>query len=607
MQRAKWLILLVLSAFILAACSQTAPFGDGDIDALNKGKGKGPKHIIEEPVVETVPDCVALYASDGAQATMTNAVVDPTLDYGSVGTLILSFNFEDALAPAADFVSNTLGIKRGDGLGVFENLPMLAISTLITPELVTTLKSNLQDYGLLSIYQDRPLEYFLSESSDFIGAPQAREAFGVTGKGVGVAVLDSGVDQLQGDFDNVTRNVKIIASIVNIGVGGYFTVDTVNSDTTSGHGTHVAGTVGGTGAMSDGRYVGMAPEANLVGIGAGDAIFILYALQGFDFAMNPDVREANNVRIITNSWGSSGRFAPFHPISIATKRAYDLGMIVNFAAGNAGPEQDTLNPYSASPCALSTAAGDKDGKLVDFSSRGIPGDAFHHPDITAPGRFIIAARATTGAVTPPWSGDLEYGAFYSRISGTSMATPHVSGVIALMLEANPGLNLDSTLEILSSTAKPMFDGERQREVWEVGAGYIDAFAAVKAAAETAGSRVVVDTEALDSWEGVVGPAVSLIVADLVEAEDNYSLTVPAGASALRVETDWGNPGYDLDLYVYDPSGNLLASSAAFGTPSEAVAIPNPVAGDYRVQLKGYLNGPTPYTGTAEIDTVTTLN
>jgi serine protease AprX len=244
---------------------------------------------------------------------------------------------------------------------------------------------------------------------------------------------------------------------------------------------------------------------------------------------------------------------------------------------------------------------------VDFSSRGIPGDAFHHPDITAPGRFIIAARATSGAVTPPWSGDLEYGAFYSRISGTSMATPHVSGVIALMLEANPGLNLDSTLEILSSTAKPMFDGERQREVWEVGAGYIDAFAAVKAAAETAGSRVVVDTEALDSWEGVVGPAVSLIVADLVEAEDNYSLTVPAGASALRVETDWGNPGYDLDLYVYDPSGNLLASSAAFGTPSEAVAIPNPVAGDYRVQLKGYLNGPTPYTGTAEIDTVTTLN
>jgi serine protease AprX len=253
---------------------------------------------------------------------------------------------------------------------------------------------------------------------------------------------------------------------------------------------------------------------------------------------------------------------------------------------------------------MSTAAGDKDGNLVDFSSRGVPGDEFHKPDITAPGRFIIAARATTGAVTPPWSGDLEYGAFYSRISGTSMATPHVSGVIALMLEANPALDLDSTLEILSSTARPMFVNGRQYEDWEVGAGYIDAYAAVKAAAESAGSRTVVATELLDTWTGTVGPAADLLA---VESEDNYTLSVPSGASALRVETDWGNPAYDLDLYVYDPSGNLVASSADFGTPSEAVAIPNPVAGNYRVQLKGWLNGPTPYTGTAEIDTVTTLN
>jgi serine protease AprX len=605
MKRAKGLLLFALSILLLAACSQTTPGAGDALETLNRGKGKGPKPIVEEPVADPVSACVALYASGEAQAATTNAVIDPALDYGQVGTLILSFNFEDALAPAASFISSALGLEQGEGLGVFENLPMLAVQTLITPELVRTLQSNLQGYGLLSIYQDRQLQYFLRESGEFIGAPQARAAFDVTGKGVGVAVLDSGVDGLQGDFANMTRNVKIVAPIVSVGVGGYFTLDTVNSDPTSGHGTHVAGTIGGTGEVSNGRYVGMAPEANLVGIGAGDALFILYALQGFDFAMNPDVRETHNIRVISNSWGTTGRFAPFHPISIATKRAYDLGMIVNFAAGNEGPNPDTLNPYSASPCAMSTAAGSKEGQLVDFSSRGIPGDEFHHPDITAPGQFIVAARATTGAVTPPFTGDLEYGAFYSRISGTSMATPHVSGVIALMLEANPSLDLDSTLEILSATAKPMFDGARQRELWEVGAGYIDAFAAVKAAAESAGSRLVVTTQTLQTWTGTVSPAVSLIVTDPVQAEHNYSLSVPAGASALRIETDWGNPAYDLDLYVYDPSGNLIASSADFGTPSEAVAIPSPAAGSYRVQLKGYLNGPTSYTGTAEVDTVTT--
>ena len=602
--RKQWAVLVALLVLVLAACSQVSG-PQVQLETLKNGK----KHIVEEPVSEPVSACTALYSSPSAQAATTNAVIDPELSYGSVGTLILSFNFEDALAPAADFISSTLGIKLGEGLGVFENLPMLALEAPITRDLIATLQTNLQQYGLLSIYQDRSLQYFLSESADYIGAPAAREAFSVTGKGVGVAVIDSGVDGTQGDFANMVQNIKIVGSILDVGVGGYlYLEDQANSDLTSGHGTHVAGTIGGTGAMSAGRYTGIAPEVGLVGIGAGDTLLILYALQGFDYALDPDTMEAYNIRVISNSWGTSGRFAPFNPISIASKRAYDQGVVVNFAAGNEGPGQDTLNPYSASPCVISVAAGDKSGFLADFSSRGIPGDEYHHPDITAPGVDIIAARATTGPVTPPYEGDLEYGVYYSMISGTSMATPHISGVVALMLEANPALDLDDVLQIMSDTARPMFTAEGQAlEVWEVGAGYLDAYASVQKAVESAGTRYTTETSPLDSWTGTVDLAVSVpLVGDAVEAEDNHLLNVPAGASALRISTDWGNPALDLDLYVYDPSGNLIGSSAQGASVSEAVAIPNPAAGQYRVQLKGYLNTPTDYTGTAEIDTITTF-
>jgi len=611
----KRLLLALLPLALLAACSDVDDLAGGptQLEALAK------KKKIVEQEENTVSPCTALYSGGDAYATTSDAVIDPAIEYGSVGTLILSFNLEDALAPATEFVTNTLGIAPGEGLGVFENLPMMAIRAPITRDLVSTLQSNLQQYGLLSIYQDKPLQYFLNESADFIKAPAARETFDVTGKGVGVAVLDSGVDGTQGDFENMVQNVKIVAPIVDVGVSGALYAEMDNTDTTSGHGTHVAGTIGGTGAMSDGKYTGIAPEAQLVGIGAGDALFILYALEGFDYALDPDNREAYNIRVISNSWGSSGDFAPYNPINIASKRAYDLGMVVNFAAGNAGPEQNTLNPYSASPCVMSVAAGDKKGYLANFSSRGIPGDELVHPDITAPGVQIIAARAATGAVTPPYTGDPEYGAFYSRISGTSMATPHISGVVALMLEANPSLNLDSILSIFKDTARPMYyvsesgnglDPEqvtvKQRELWEVGYGYVDAYAAVQKAVESAGSRLVTETRTLDAWTGTVDLAVSApLVGDLVAAEDTHTLTVPSGASALRVATEWGNPALDLDLYVYGPNGNLVGSSAQGASTGEAVAIPNPAAGTYKVVLKGYLNTPTDYQGTAETDTVTT--
>ncbi|MFY0563243.1 PPC domain-containing protein [Archangium lansingense] len=128
---------------------------------------------------------------------------------------------------------------------------------------------------------------------------------------------------------------------------------------------------------------------------------------------------------------------------------------------------------------------------------------------------------------------------------------------------------------------------------------------MRKATETAGTRTTTVTTALPGWSGNVGLSVKLPVLDvtLVEASHTHNLVVPAGANALRIATSWGNPALDLDLFVYDPSGNLVGTSANGTSTGESVSVPRPTAGTWRVQLKGFLNTPTSYTGTAQVDTL----
>ena len=432
-------------------------------------------------------------------------------------------NFDETQT-TQDAVTNAI-LATGAGVVQFNNFSMVA--ALATP---TQLLGISALPGLEGIYANKQLDYYmLHESVPAIGADAVHVA-GITGKGIGVAILDSGIDGLYNPdvaYPQYTiANVKVLLNTNDLFTFGkdapkpirkgatLVTPNIPNSETSVGHGTHVAGIVGARGTASNGYYTGVAPGANLIGIGTGDVLFIFFALAGFDYIL--DHQQQYNIKVVNNSWGTSGAFDPKDPVNEATKKVASRGITVVFAAGNDGPGQNTLNPYSVAPWVISVAAGCKigvvdptnseshcmldDGSnplvptnneprahvLADFSSRGIPGDPMYHPDVTAPGVHIVSTRASTGTVLN--GSDLNHDAricniallnqpFYTCASGTSMASPHIAGVVALMQEAAGGtLKPSQIINVLTATAKPL----PGYAVWEVGAGYVDAYAAVMA-------------------------------------------------------------------------------------------------------------------------------
>ncbi|MEJ7745597.1 MAG: S8 family serine peptidase [Luteimonas sp.] len=259
--------------------------------------------------------------------------------------------------------------------------------------------------GVESIYFNAPLKYINYEAGEITGGHRVHDQIALKGNGFTVAVIDSGIDGNHPDVQfgsKTVQNVKIVADLGLVGVGA--NVENVpNTDTSSGHGTHVAGTVAGTGAASavDSRrlnyYAGIAPQASLIGLGVGEGINILFALQAFDYALANQQRYS--IDVITNSWGSSNSvYDPNNPINKASYEAYKRGMVVAFAAGNDGPDEDTLNPYAIVPWVINVGSGTKTGDLSNFSSRGVAGDLYKHVDVVAPGSNICSTRAIGTAI-----------------------------------------------------------------------------------------------------------------------------------------------------------------------------------------------------------------
>lgn len=558
-------------------------------------------------------------------ASLTAQIVDPNLQ-----ARLLTANPTTPLRVVATFdhpptaLDGALLASVASRSQLLVSLPMALLE--ITPAGIQQLMGT---PGLESLYLDERLEYYLHESVPLIQAPRAWQELGVRGKGIGVAVIDTGIDATHPDLpfgSKVVQNVKIVGLSAEDSPTGsgivQVTENLPDTDLSSGHGTHVAGTVAGLGNASKtnsaddiggyGYHTGVAPEAHLVGIGAGDVLFIFYALEGFDYAISR--RNDYNIKVISNSWGSTMRageaFDPNNPINKASKIAHDAGMTVVFAAGNSGPGTDTLNRYSVAPWVIGVAAGNKDGQtLADFSSRGRYEDDFFHPTITAPGVGIVAARATTGDGIP----EENFAPYYTSLSGTSMATPHVSGVVALLYEVRSDMTPDLAKRIIANTATPMPDYKE----YASGAGYINAYAAVAQAKAIKNVRAYRDPKTgktIDVYvteeqiTGTIGPAVASY--NRVLATNRHPFGVSTGAVFLDAKLTWESFANDIDLFLQREDTSTTPSTwVAEGASQdfqaltlqarEGVAIDYPIAGNWRCEVRGWLNAPTAYTFTVQ--------
>jgi serine protease AprX len=470
--------------------------------------------------------------------------------------------------------------------------------------------------GVESVYFDAPLQYFNHEAAEITGGHVVHDATGLRGSGVTIAVLDSGIDGNHPDLSfgsKTVQNVKLIGDLGLVGAAGTLE-NQPNTDTSSGHGTHVAGIVAGTGTVSasDPRranyYDGIAPEADLIGLGAGEGISILYALQGFDWVLAN--QQAYGIDIVTNSWGSSNSvYDPANPINRASYEAYRRGMVVAFAAGNDGPAENTLNPYAIVPWVINVGSGTKQRELSSFSSRGVAGDTYKHIDVIAPGSSICSTRAAgtaigaTGPLLDP-TNPAYYG-YYHCISGTSMATPFVAGTAALMLEANPALSPDQIERILIETADPM----PQWGFHVVGGGYINVASAVAAAATEPGERQrfltgvtawssqgewnrIRDDDAqllyVGRWSGTsaTGASDGRYATATVGKKDSPSLHFSFQGRALQFAYPRDSRGGAADVYV----NGELRGRISFYHPSTdfggRFAVDGLAAGLHRVELRG---------------------
>lgn len=316
----------------------------------------------------------------------------------------------------------------------------------------------------------------------------------VDGSGVGIAVVDSGIDATHPDLlwkgldpENykTALNFKVACPGDLVGVGdttvGFCFNDTevddvANSDTTSGHGTHVAGGAAGTGELSNGYIRGAAPGATLYGFGSGEgaSILIVNALWSFQWVYDNGLQQDPPIRIVTNSWGGSGDYDPTDAVSkLARALIEDRGISVLFAAGNSNAEGSTdyVTPPNTSSYGRTDlgglimvanyddqGTGTRDGALSASSSVGVSGSPLTWPDLAAPGSSILSTCAPNTVLCTVGASEA-YSGRYAYMSGTSMATPRVAGIAALLYQADPTLTPAEVETILEDTAYQFDFGE----------------------------------------------------------------------------------------------------------------------------------------------------
>ncbi|MEU9356736.1 S8 family serine peptidase [Streptomyces sp. NPDC048301] len=353
------------------------------------------------------------------------------------------------------------------------------------------------DGGIGKLWLDGKVKAALADQTQQIKANDAWQK-GFDGKGVKVAVLDSGADL---DHPDLAGRIDTSQSFV----------PGESVDDGNGHGTHTAATIAGSGAASDGKEKGAAPGARLLvgkvlgdtGSGADSGV-----IAGMEWA------KAQGADIVSMSLGTEGGDDGADPMSQAVDSlSADGGPLYVVAAGNAY-DPETVGAPGAAASALTVAAVDRNDRRAGFSSQGpLTGTHALKPDISAPGVDVTAAASQS---VPGWTGGL-----YRTMSGTSMATPLVAGTAAILKQRHPDWSGQRIKDALMSTS-----AGTEQTPYEVGTGRVDAAAAVDSTIQATGS---VEAAAYD-WPNADANAATRTVTYRNDGDTDVTL-------ALSLDTD----------------------------------------------------------------------
>ena len=382
---------------------------------------------------------------------------------------------------------------------------MLAIIDAVAARIPAAQRTRLEERATLRVYDDHAVEvaakggkYRIPDTHypDLVGA-SALHAQRIYGDGVTVAVLDTGfVDSETLDRD-LNRRERI--------VGGYNVrrdldwADQRFYGDGNGHGTHVTSVVMNSQLSANRNPTGIAPNADLVIVVAFDGLGngrYGDVIRGIDWVVQN--KDRHGIRVLNCSFSAPARSHYWDdPLNQAIMRAWEAGIVVVASAGNNGPDPMTIGvpgnvPYVITVGAMSdnyTPADGADDVLASFSSTGPTHDGFVKPEVVAPGGHLLGLMSTVSKTAADHP-EFHDGGSYFSMSGTSQAAAVVSGVVALMLQAEPYLTPDDVKCKLMSAARPAVDqsGALAYSVFQQGAGLINAYDAVSATDLTCANR-----------------------------------------------------------------------------------------------------------------------
>ncbi|MGZ4206399.1 MAG: S8 family peptidase [Actinomycetota bacterium] len=314
---------------------------------------------------------------------------------------------------------------------------------------------------------------------------------GYTGAGITVALIETGianVPDLAGRVKTVTTDALGLQTAPCMNFSGED-----NCNDSYGHGTFVAGIIGGNGYSSSGAYTGIAPNVDFVSVkiaganGAADVSNVLAAIQWV-----VSFKDAYGIKVLNLSLGTDGTQSyQTDPFDYAVERAWQAGIAVVVSAGNFGPTPQTISKPADDPFVITVGAVDDKGtqglgddELPNFTSRGpTAADGLTKPDVVAPGAHLASLRAPGSAVDANFPNVID--ANYRRGSGTSFSAGVVSGSVALLLQAHPTWSPDRIKYALMSTAHNVASIYPN----DVGSGEIDVQGALSAPAGMANQGV----------------------------------------------------------------------------------------------------------------------